>query len=235
MLSHEAGDVMGTLLEAMLGPAALRGQCTLSERIARTWHRGDCEDLIRRALVLLADHELNASTFATRVAVSTGASLSAGVLAGLSTLSGPLHGGAAAPTRALLEATQRLGAAAAVHDWLAQGRPLPAFGHPLYPDGDIRARALLDALPVQPLHAELCTVVEGMTGERPNIDFALATLSDSLHLPFDAPFILFALGRCAGWLAHAIEQVQARRLIRPRARYIGVSVPISGRRGGRSA
>jgi len=70
-------------------------------------------------------------------------------------------------------------------------------------------------------HAELVERVDTLRGERPNIDFALMTLADILDLPAEAPFVLFALGRSAGWLAHAIEQALDGRLIRPRARYVG--------------
>ncbi len=114
----------------------------MHRRMARAWRAGRAEDGLRRALVLLADHELNASTFAARVATSTGAPLAAGLIAGLATLSGPLHGGAIASVRALIAAAQRAGPDAAARDWLAQGRKLPAFGHPLYPNGDPRATAL---------------------------------------------------------------------------------------------
>jgi len=174
------------------------------------------------ALILHADHELNASTFATRVTISTGASLSAGVLAGLATLTGPLHGGAASSVRALIDLANDIGPEAAVRHWLAQGRAFPAFGHPLYADGDPRASALLSVLSVPPLYGELATCVERTVGERPNVDFALAVLAAVFDLPAYAPLSLFALGRCAGWLAHALEQAQTGHLIRPRARYVGL-------------
>ncbi|NGZ83856.1 hypothetical protein GW587_06250 [Duganella sp. SAP-35] len=205
--------------EALRGGGKLNGG--IHVRLARAWRCDAAEDLIRRTLVLLADHELNASTFATRVAVSTGASLSAGVLAGFATLTGPLHGGASAELAQLRTLADQIGPSDAVRQWLASDRPLPAFGHPLYPDGDPRARALLKLLPeLQPYH-DLAIAAEAQAGELPNIDYALSLLAAACGLPRDAPFILFAVGRCVGWLAHALEQVQANRLIRPRARYIG--------------
>lgn len=100
---------------------------------------------------------------------------------------------------------------------------MPGFDHPLYPDGDPRAAALLAAFEAPPLLAELRTATETATGLAPNIDFALVTLARTLKLPPDAPFILFATARSAGWAAHAIEQLQTGRLIRPRARYVGVA------------
>jgi citrate synthase len=222
VLREEATSVLITLSAAMLGKATLSGERALSEYIAASWACPEAEDTIRRVLVLLADHELNASAFAARVTISTGASLAAGMLSGLATLSGPLHGGAAMSLSALIESTTRVGVETAVREWLAQGRKLPGFGHPLYPDGDARAAALLELLPPSEPHTQLMRHVAHSAGERPNIDFALAVIAATFNLPSEAPFILFALARCVGWLAHALEQVEAHRLIRPRARYVGI-------------
>jgi citrate synthase len=224
VLQAEAASVLGTLASSMLDSAQAprwHHGAPLHEKVASGWRRPKAADIIRRALVLVADHELNASTFATRVAVSTGAPLSAGVLSGLATLSGPLHGRASLGVLELIAATKRLGAGVAVRDWLSQGRPIAGFAHPLYPLGDPRAVALLQefALPAQ--YAELREVVEEAIGEQPNIDFALAALTSVYALPHEAPLILFALGRCAGWLAHALEQVTTGHPIRPRAHYVG--------------
>jgi citrate synthase len=217
-LRADAAAILVTLADAMTGRSH---HGPISVRLATAWRAEAHEDLIRRALVLLADHELNASTFATRVAISTGASLSAGVLAGFTTLTGPLHGGASAEFAELVALAGHIGASDAVRQWLAGGRALPAFGHPLYADGDPRARALLKLLPELQPYAELSSAAEAQAGELPNIDYALSLLAAACGLPTDAPFILFAVGRCVGWLAHALEQVQANRLIRPRARYTG--------------
>ncbi len=190
--------------------------------LARAWGIEDGRaDLIRRALVLMADHELNASTFAARVAASTGASLAASVLAGLAALSGPRHGGAGVAVAALIEEAGRAGPATAVRAWIARGGGPPGFGHRAYPEGDPRAKALMAAFePAQDLIV-LKAAVEELTGQKANIDFALAALSRTLALPADAPFALFALGRSVGWIAHALEQIESGGLIRPRARYIG--------------
>jgi citrate synthase len=171
--------------------------------------------------VLLADHEFNASTFAARVAASTGASLAAAGLAGLATLSGPLHGGMASRVEAFLAEAARLGPEAAGRARLAQGLAIPGVGHPLYPRGDPRARALLEAFTPDPAIAAAARAAEGLTGAPANVDFALTALSAHLRLPPDAPFLLFAMGRCAGWQAHALEQARSGQLIRPRARYVG--------------
>ena len=193
----------------------------LHERVASSWRRREASDIIRRALVLLADHELNASTFATRVAVSTGAPLAAGVLSGLAALSGPLHGRASVGVQRLVSSVEKVGAEATVREWLSMGHPVAGFGHPLYPLGDPRAKALMQQFTLPKEYAELSAMVEREIGEQPNIDFALSALTRVYGLPRDAPLILFALGRCVGWLAHALEQVTTGQPIRPRAQYVG--------------
>jgi citrate synthase len=218
-LAMEAADLLEAVVDAATGQT---GEGPAHARFAAAWGLDAAgADLVRRTLVLLADHELNASTFAARVAASTGASLSAACLAGLSALSGPLHGGMAARVEAFVEEAERRDAAHAVSARLARGVSMPGFDHPLYPDGDPRAAALLTAFEPPPLLADLRMATEAATGLMPNIDFALVTLARTLKLPADAPFILFATARSAGWAAHAIEQLQTGRLIRPRARYVG--------------
>jgi citrate synthase len=226
-LAGEAAQLLDLMAAAAAGPegAALREDEAeaIHERLGRAWRAPrDGWDAIRRALVLLADHELNASTFAARIAASTGASLSAAVLAGLAALSGPRHGGMAARVEAFAAAATR-------GDWrkAARGGPPPGFGHQLYPDGDPRAAALLAAIETPPALAQLRARIEAETGERPNMDFALTAMRQALKLPADAPFALFAVARTAGWLAHAIEQLETGALIRPRARYVG-NPPLAG-------
>ena len=219
VLRREAAGLLADVGAALAGsePAA----AALHTRLAASWGRLAAADRLRRALVLLADHELNASTFAARVTASTGASLSASVLSGLAALTGPLHGTAALSALTLIEDAERMGAEAAVLNRLGQGLPIPALGHPLYPDGDVRAVELLAHLDVPDVCRELAEVAERVTGRAPNIDFALAVLTLSEDLPREAPLVLFALGRTVGWLAHALEQVESGELIRPRARYVG--------------
>jgi citrate synthase len=217
-LRREAAEVLELVVTALAGPA--RGPAHL--RLARAWRaEGAAPDLIRRALVLTADHELNASTFTARVAASTGASLAASVLAGLCALTGPLHGGMTAQVQAFMAAAQQRGGRAAVLARLAEGGRVPGFGHALYPAGDVRAKALLAGFEPPAIYAEVAEALEGEKGVRPNIDYALAALTATCRLPPDAPFALFAAGRAAGWLAHAIEQHEVGDLIRPRARYTG--------------
>ena len=102
---------------------------------------------------------------------------------------------------------------------------MSGFGHPLYPEGDVRAEALLGAFAVPAEYRELRAIVQELAGERPNIDFALAAMTACYRLPSEAPLILFALARAVGWLAHAMEQAAAGHLIRPRARYVGPNLP----------
>ncbi|HEY0294546.1 MAG TPA: citrate synthase [Bordetella sp.] len=222
-LIPEAVRLLDDLIGAMLG-RALESGMPVHRRMAAYWRAPRAQDCLRRALVLLADHELNASTFATRVAVSTGTSLSASLMAGLATLAGPLHGGASLGILALRAAAQRDGAAASVREYLARGDLLPAFGHPLYPAGDPRAAALLAHFKLTKVYAALRDEAMALTGEQPSIDFALAAVSDALGLPAEAPFVIFALARSVGWVAHALEQIETGHLIRPRAHYVGVPI-----------
>ena len=220
-LATEAATLLDLVADAVTGGAWVG---PIHERLGHAWGCGaQGMDLLRRALVLLADHELNASTFAARVAASTGASLAAAALAGLAALSGPRHGGLVERVARWAEEAHRLGPDEAVAARRAHRGPAPGFGHPLYPDGDPRARALTGAFQVPaPLEA-LRAAVEVDSGEHENVDFALLALAQTLSLPDDAPFCLFAVARCAGWLAHAMEQVEIGALIRPRARYVGVT------------
>ncbi len=223
-LAVEAASLLDLLADAIAGaPAQPRSEpAAIHQRLAAGWGvDDDGAEVIRRALVLLADHELNASTFAARVAASTGASLAAATLAGLSALSGPLHGGIAARVENLADEAKRIGPRAAIEGRLARAGPAPGFGHPLYPAGDPRAAALLAAFAPPIDLGALKETVELVTGERANIDFALVAMAHGLELPPDAPFALFAVARCAGWIAHALEQLATGDLIRPRARYVG--------------
>ncbi|WP_197492000.1 MULTISPECIES: citrate synthase [Rhizobium] len=217
-LRHEAQSVLSTVADALApGPS----DQALHLRLATSWQRPDAADCLRRALVLLADHELNASTFAARVTASAGAALSAAVLSGLATLTGPLHGAAWQGVDALIETVCAVGAEQAIRRTLAQGNRLSAFGHPLYPDGDVRALALLSHFPLPPQFSNLRDAGEAVVGEKVNVDFALAAMAAAFDLPREAPIILFSLARSAGWLAHAMEQIDSGELIRPRARYAG--------------
>lgn len=197
--------------------------------LATAWGVPAAAEAIRTALVLCADHELNASAFAVRVAASTRATPYAAVIAGLATLEGPRHGGMTPQTLALIHEALRLGdGRAAVTERLRRGETLPGFGHPLYPEGDPRATATLKAVRKATGPQPLLDVVDAVaaagreaTGLGPNLDFGLATLAATWGLDADRAIGIFAMGRSVGWLAHAAEQLASGTLIRPRARYTG--------------
>jgi citrate synthase len=185
--------------------------------------------LLDAALILCADHELNVSSFTARCAASTEATPYAATLAGLCALSGVKHGGNTERVEAFLK---EVGPAARARDVMAsrlrRGESIPGFGHPLYPEGDPRGRALLEAAAAaypEVSAVELAFAVVGeaseLIGERPTVDFGLVILSLALGLPAGGALALFALGRTVGWIGHTIEQYQSGRMIRPRARYIG--------------
>lgn len=185
--------------------------------------------LLRAALILCADHELNVSTFTARCVASAGGTPYAVVIAGLCALQGFKHGGGVEQVEAFLQEVGVPGQARTViARRLKRGERLPGFGHQLYPDGDPRGKTLLDLTrqfypeaPAVDLGEALITHVWQAIGQRPTIDFALAVLANALQQPPGAALALFALGRTIGWIGHAIEQYQLDQLIRPRARYTG--------------
>ncbi|GGO34390.1 citrate synthase family protein [Deinococcus humi] len=198
-------------------------------RLARAWGVSGEADLLRRALVLLADHELNVSTFAARVTASSGAGLPHAALAALCALQGPRHGRAAFAAHEVLAHSLSTDARTALRTATQRHAFLPGFDHHLYPDGDPRAHALLGALQAAQPKSPAVQAVRGLqavalaeTGEHTNIDLALAALTHTLGRGPDDALTLFALARGVGWMAHAIETVLSGSLIRPRARYTGL-------------
>lgn len=190
--------------------------------------RPEAARLINAALVLCADHELNVSAFTARCVASAGSSPYAAVIAGLAALQGTKHGGVTRRVEALFQEVSSAGQAQAVLSGrLKRGEPIPGFGHPLYPDGDPRARLLLELVHdlAAPQRLDLAEAIakqaQRLIGELPTIDFALVCMRRALEFPPDAAIMTFAVGRTVGWLAHAIEQYQTNALIRPRARYSG--------------
>jgi len=199
--------------------------------LARAWRVGpQGREVLRAALILCADHELNVSSFTARCVASTGTHPYGVVAAALAALEGPRHGGATARVEAMLESLRRSRALdSALEDRMRRGDAIEGFGHPLYQGGDPRARALLAMLAERfPQSSELRFVtacaraVARVTGDHPNIDFALAAVARVLRLPRGAPLVVFAIGRSVGWIGHAIEQYATNQVIRPRARYVGV-------------
>ena len=227
--------VVATMLNAKSSAKPLHLQ------IARVWAPDNkhAADLIRRALVLLADHELNASTFTVRCAASTGLNLYDSIIAGLVALKGPKHGGAGVLAAQLLKTLANGEVAPVIRERVALGERFAGFGHGVYKHGDPRARALLEALARsgadRKLTHEIPDSIAEATGEFVNIDYALAVLVHTLGLPPGHELVLFSMARTVGWIAHACEQLRHGRLIRPRARYVGPAPgrqPRSGPDGG---
>jgi citrate synthase len=184
---------------------------------------------IDRALVVCADHELNASTFAARVTASTGADLYACVSSALAALSGPLHGGTSERVESLVaEVGNPQRATTVIHERTRRGERVPGFGHRLYPRRDPRATVLLDTARALAPKSEVVRVVLALIRamrdaghEPPTVDIGLVAIAGALGLPSGSAVALFAIGRATGWIAHALEQRAAGFLLRPRARYIG--------------
>ena len=201
----------------------------VARELRKAWcrQRIDAEMIINAALILCIDHELNVSSFTARVVCSAGASIYEVVSAALCALRGSRHGGGIERATKLLVEMQGL---PSIRDFLLQrsraGIEIPGFGHPLYPNGDPRAAKLFDLLnryfaaDARPWLKAVVSAAQALQ-RKPNIDLALAVCALSLQLPSHAAFALFALGRTAGWIAHAAEQAQGGKLIRPRARYTG--------------
>ena len=189
----------------------------------------DLVGVLDAALVLLADHELAASTVAARVAASVRADPYAVVSAGLATVSGTLHGGASLGIEALLDEVDRPErAATVVGARLRRGERLRGFGHRLYPDGDPRAGFLLARLRATAAGSPRMAVVDALleaTTRRglpaPNVDLALAALAHVTTMTRGAAEAIFAVARTAGWVAHALEEYDRNTPIRPRAVYTG--------------
>jgi citrate synthase len=197
-------------------------------------------------LTLHADHEFNASTFAARVAVATVADLHSAIVAAISTLKGPRHGGANEDVLAMLleigepehaEAfvEARMGARAALskRDRANPKARMPGFGHRVYKVDDARARVLrgmAKSMAEATGRGKLFEVAERLydamkarTSLPVNVDFFSAVVYDALGIPPDFCTSIFAVGRVAGWCAHALEQYTDNRLIRPRADYVGLA------------
>ncbi|MCB1470521.1 MAG: citrate synthase [Rhizobiaceae bacterium] len=187
-------------------------------------------------LVTVADHGLNASTFAARVIASTKAGLFSSVIGGLCALKGPLHGGAPGPVLDMLDA---IGEESRIRPWLAdalaRGERLMGFGHRIYRVRDPRADVLKGAVSAlrdkggrigfaEAVEAEALAILAEKKPLRPlqtNVEFYTALVLEAVGFPRDSFTNVFAAGRMAGWTAHVLEQDKAGRLIRPQSRYIG--------------
>ncbi|MFC8055899.1 citrate synthase [Bacillus cereus] len=197
-----------------------------------------------KALVLHADHELNASTFTARVCVATLSDVYSGITAAIGALKGPLHGGANENVMKMLtEIGEEENVESYIHNALQNKVKIMGFGHRVYEQGDPRAKHLRE------MSKRLCVllgedkwynmsikiedIVTKEKGLPPNVDFYSASVYHCLGIDHDLFTPIFAISRMSGWLAHILEQYENNRLIRPRADYNGpthqVYVPIAQR------
>jgi citrate synthase len=184
---------------------------------------------LRAAMVLLADHELAASTLAARVAASMRADPYAVVATGLGAVGGALHGGASFGAEVMLRSAARPEEAArVVGDLLRRGERIPGFGHFVYRGSDPRAVLLMDLVREAAAGSERLAVADAVIAEarrralpEPNIDFALAALAAVTEMVAGGGEAVFAVARTAGWIAHALEEYARGTPIRPRGIYTG--------------
>jgi citrate synthase len=187
---------------------------------------------LNTTLVLYAEHEFNASTFAARTVVSTGSDMHSAITAAIGTLKGPLHGGA---NEKVLEVLGEIGSAERAEAWVreqfAAKKVVMGFGHRVYKDGDVRAkllgrmcREMVRGTPGDALE-DLADRVERIMldakGLKPNLDWPAARVYHALGLPVKVFTPIFVVARMSGWTAHVIEQIGDNRLIRPTSVYCG--------------
>jgi citrate synthase len=231
--SADAIGVNGGASPGMAGP----GAHSLTGRLWGKLCPGPPDDglngALRAALVLLADHELAASTFAARVAASVRADPYAVVATGLGAAGGALHGGASLGVEAMLAAAAGpQDVTRVVGSLLRRGERIPGFGHFVYRAGDPRAAFLLGEIraraPGSPRLAVADALVREVVGRglpTPNIDFALAVLASVAGMVPGAAEAVFAVARTVGWIGHALEEYARHTPLRPRARYTGPHYP----------
>lgn len=189
-------------------------------------------EAFNKALVLHADHELNASTFTARVCVATLSDVYSGITSAIGALKGPLHGGA---NEAVMKMLSEIGSVDQVEEYIKEKmerkEKIMGFGHRVYRKGDPRAKHLkemsrrLTDLSGESHLYEMSIKIESLLKEEknlvPNVDFFSASVYHSLGIDHDLFTPIFAVSRVSGWLAHILEQYENNRLIRPRADYVG--------------
>ncbi|NIB99719.1 citrate synthase [Halobacterium sp. R2-5] len=190
-------------------------------------------DVFDQALVLHADHGLNASTFSSMVTSSTLADLHSAITSAIGTLGGSLHGGANANVMRMLQEIDESGKEPVewVEDALEEGKRVAGFGHRVYNVKDPRAKILgerseeLGEAAGDTKWYEMSVAIEEYISEEkglaPNVDFYSASTYYQMGIPVDIYTPIFAMSRSGGWIAHVLEQYEDNRLIRPRARYVG--------------
>jgi citrate synthase len=222
-LTEEAASVLNELIDAVTngGPRLF-----FHQRLARAWKVNDPRDidLIRRILVLSADNGLDEAALAARVTAVSKGPLAASVMSGLASLSGQTLGGRISKAEVFVTQVRRQGNARSVVDSLSQnGLDLPGFEATQTHNDTLRATSLMDAAVHIGEDLKAARQVCEEIAARPlGFSLAMALIGRHLDLPKEAPFTLYALGRTAGWLAHAIEQTQSNAKINARLRYVGV-------------
>lgn len=229
VVAQTGARIFHLMVAIAAGDLAIEG--AIAQRLQQSWTPEEprAAELINAAMILCADHELNVSSFTAHCVASAGATPYQAVIGGLAALQGVKHGRSTERVEVFLKEIDDLTQARqALAGRLKRGETVPGFGHPLYPEGDPRAKALLERIAaVYPeaaavtLAGEVAAEALNLIGEAPNIDFGLVILAQTLNLPPGGPIALFALGRMMGWIGHAIEQYQLDRIIRPRAKYVG--------------
>jgi citrate synthase len=223
-LGEAAPRRAAAVLEGLFAAAGARGRGPLGRRLARGWSRPSAAADLTAALVLCADHDLNVSAFTARCVASADAPLESALLAAMCALRGRRHGGMTERVEGLLDEAARGEPREAVARALREQGAVPGFGHELYPAGDPRGAELLRRARAAADDAAREGVVEvgrRELGLEPTLDLGLVALARAHRLPGGAALCLFALGRSAGWAAHAMEAAADARLIRPRSRYTG--------------
>ena len=222
-LGLEAASLVNEMVDAVTngGPRLF-----FHQRLARAWKVYDNKDidLIRRALVLSADTTLDEATFAARVAASAQGPLAVPLMTGFATLTGPRLGGRISRAEAYVTQVRRQGNAQAVAKALIErGLEIPGFEADQSPSETVRAQSLIDAAPH--MGADLKAILkvgEDLSGRPVGMSLAMALIGRHMDLPREAPLVLYGIGRSAGLLAHAIEQMQSGSAPKARLRYIGV-------------
>jgi citrate synthase len=222
-LGAEAASLLNEMFDSVTngGPRLF-----FHQRLARAWKVYDLKDvdLLRRALVLSADTSLDEATLAVRVAAATMGPLAIPLIAGFATLTSPKLGGRISRAESYVTQVRRHGNPLALAKALLEkGQELPGFEKELSSSETLRAHDLIEAAPHMGEDLKLILRVgEDLTGQSAGMSLALALIGRHLDLPREAPLTLYGLGRSAGWLAHAIEQMQTGASPRARLRYIGV-------------
>lgn len=224
---HQKGEVMPKVIK--------KGDFV--KTLTTTWFDREPSELeievFNKILILHAEHELNASTFSSRVTVATMSDMTSGLISAIGTLKGPLHGGA---NESVMNMLFEIGSLDAVEPYITEKmnkkEKVMGIGHRVYKDGDPRAWILKDlserltTMYGKEEYFKMSEKIEKIIWEekglRPNVDFYSASLYNALGIHASLFTPLFALSRTSGWLAHMMEQLSNNRLIRPRAEYTGV-------------